>query len=98
MTTQMTMVERVARAMATQHWHDNCLWDGPFPSVEQYADDEWTLWETTARAAIAAMREPTEGMVNIGQNKCDDYLDAAECWAAMIDAALSEHQTQTRKG
>ena len=52
-----------------------------------------------ARAAIAAMREPTEEMVAVGYDNfmwgpcgstSDDLPDAnsAEIWQAMIDAAL----------
>lgn len=46
-----------------------------------------------ARAAISAMREPTEEMIDEGGCSLPDYnpgnADAAECWTRMIDAALS---------
>ena len=47
-------------------------------------------WETMARAAIAAMREPTKEMKNAwtGPERWDQ--DALEIWHAMIDAALKE--------
>jgi hypothetical protein len=66
------MIERVARAM--------CAADGGSQEVDvhHYLD--------MARAAIEAMREPTEAMC--------EAADAVECnqpeciWQAMIDAAL----------
>lgn len=42
-------------------------------------------YEGTARAAIAAMREPTEAMLD-----ADGGVDAIDCWHAMVDAALAE--------
>jgi hypothetical protein len=49
-----------------------------------------------ARAAIAAMREPTEEMRNEGRNMADDVQSDIggrsieyHVWQAMIDAALS---------
>lgn len=51
-------------------------------------------------AAIKALREPTEGMIDVGSADCepgsggvgdDEWRnDVKECWRAMIDAALSE--------
>ena len=44
-----------------------------------------------ARAAIAAMREPTEGMKYEGATYCDDSADRAEwVFTAMVDTALAE--------
>lgn len=98
----MSMVERVARALIADEYDGGHLSGA---EIEACIAEDWCLesrrkhFIRKARAAIEAMREPTEAMVKSGQTKCDDYLDAAECWAAMIDAALSEHQqTQTRKG
>ena len=65
------MVERVARAIA---------------SHVGYADDDWFKYGPAARAAIAAMREPTEEMLKAAYAKAFDK----EIWQAMIDAALSE--------
>jgi hypothetical protein len=69
----MSLVERVARALAAAAGDDpNRYWG-------EYQDD--------ARAAIAAMREPTEAMVNVLRNTEHGILDD---WHAMIDAALAE--------
>ena len=48
-------------------------------------DSRWSLID--ASAAIAAMREPTEGMVDAGRGQTDF---AEECFTTMIDAALKE--------
>lgn len=49
--------------------------------------------EQQARAAIEAMREPTEAMVSDGDHSNGWYRvgeeEAVLCWHAMIDAALS---------
>lgn len=41
-----------------------------------------------ARAAIAAMREPTEGMVSLSRSQKPYDRDCAETWPEMIDEAL----------
>lgn len=51
--------------------------------------------ELVSRAAIEAMREPTEAMlaaVDCQQVGCCNMADkdACECWQSMIDAALKE--------
>ena len=51
----MTMIERVARAIARSSW---CPGDGSLP-VEDYVDLTWELCLPQAKAAIEAMREPT---------------------------------------
>lgn len=75
------MIERVARA----------LWvaDGQPDQYETYADE----LRVKARAAIAAMREPTEGMIECA-GYVSDYSDLenifAHSWRAMIDEALKD--------
>lgn len=53
--------------------------------------DDQTL-ERMARAAIAAMREPTEAMIEAGQaEEWTGKREAVESvWGAMIDAALAD--------
>lgn len=45
-----------------------------------------------ARAAIEAMREPTDDMASAGGSELPDYDagddDAVDCWKRMIDEAL----------
>jgi len=75
------MVERVARAM--------CVADGCNPDAlpnEDYADGSEVLWMTygtMARAAIAAMREPTEAIMEAFSAASTDE------WRAAIDAAIA---------
>ena len=63
--------------------------------AEQNHGSTWDEWIDEARAAIEAMREPTEAMINglrIAQ-ECGDStaaLWAPLVWRAMIDAALGE--------
>ena len=82
-----TMIERVARAMASAS--GEAWWVYP---------DQWgrRTWQTRdeymarARAAIAAMREPTEGMVGEGVECRQHDGGVTHIYRAMIDAALKE--------
>lgn len=75
------MIERIARAIhATKDdmtvypwWHGNV--------------DQCRLSRALARAAITAMREPTDGMVIAGCHH-ENLGDMAGRWQAMIDKAL----------
>lgn len=67
------MVERVARAMFAD------TNEGPWES-ERY--DNHHIYLSNARAAIKAMREPTEAMMHVAWAIADGE------WQAMIDAAL----------
>ena len=69
-----SMVERVAREIA-----------GAETAIDDVEHD-WMEFESHARAAIKAMREPTEEMLNPKWNR----NGAIFMWQAMIDAALSE--------
>ena len=76
------MVERVARALAAR----KCgLVKDPYG--ERLPDDLWQQCIPDARAAIEAMREPTDKMLDAGPPF--PYMDKG-VWQAMIDAALSE--------
>lgn len=84
----MTMIERVARALAR---HDN-------PKYENW----WPGYERRARTAIAAMREPTETMVEGGAGIISNQDMAADrplptlsnAYRAMIETALSEEPSE----
>jgi hypothetical protein len=76
------MVERVARAIIAG-----------FDEITE--PEERASVRKLARAAIEAMREPTEGMVNLllrnmSENEDNPNIsyDAIEVWRAMIDEAL----------
>ena len=88
-----SMVTRAARAMfASQQWPEQF-----HPSFEV----EQERFETAARAAIEAMREPTDSMSVSGGLKCEQLMfegvgtgvifqDMATVFTSMIDRALSE--------
>ncbi len=68
----MNMIEKVAKAMAL---------------YEDSMEDYWKRYTGLAKAAIEAMREPSEEMIYQGPG--DPYMDK-EVWAKMIDAALKK--------
>lgn len=77
-----TMVERVARAIGKTYSRQAQTFDG---------------WLPHARAAIAAMREPTEGMIKAARdprtaNGSPVSKGVHDTWQAMIDAALAEKE------
>jgi hypothetical protein len=81
------MVERVAKALR---------------AVPECREDYWTdaHWQNLAKAAVAAMRSPTEDMIDAAYESVemddrwliDDGQRWAKSWAAAIDAALQGHE------
>ncbi len=92
------MIERVALAIATRI-HMTAL---TFNLREINQEDKLQNWlalypikvtdgdRALARAAIEAMREPTEAMADAGTTETNSEEDAIECWNAMINAAIRE--------
>ena len=84
------MVDRVARALCkadalTLAWGDN-----RDARVDAYVKSEWMGWLDHARAAIAAMREPTAAMTHRAFRYADAVIrraDIEDAWRHMIDAA-----------
>ncbi len=76
----MNMLERVARGICESLGHD--------PDCNSLGRPEWPSYLSVARAAIEAMREPTEEMAKAG-GKARRQWDKS-VWQAMISAALSE--------
>ena len=75
----MTMIERVARAMAK----------AASPLPWEMGDEEWRNdFRTLARAAIEAMREPTPEMFIAARTPSVGTTRAE--WQAMIDAAIGK--------
>jgi hypothetical protein len=78
-----TMIERVARAMAK----------AASPLPWEMGDEEWRNdFRTKARAAIEAMREPDEAMLDAGVNFRERNARTEQIWQAMVDEALKEKQ------
>lgn len=76
------MVERVARAIISRRYG---------PSMFDLVNDDLGLvhdWFGEARAAIEAMREPTEAMIDAGIIASEQQSVSA-IYRAMIDAALA---------
>lgn len=103
------MVERVARAMCRQHNLDGFGLDITEDDhitryVNNTVDKEWPKWSREARAAIEAMREPTDAMLDAACDglvdpdgnpvdvdcsfRADLRADAKTEWQDVIDAAL----------
>ena len=74
----MTKIEEVARAIQGEVRE-------PWPDDER---ESRAFFERLARAAVEAMRDPTENMINESYHDFD--LVPLLVWQAMIDAALAE--------
>jgi len=81
------MIERVAVAMAE---NDSGPMDSALFAIHWREFGEGYI--DSARAAIAAMREPTEKMIDAGSKEQRNILSKPieGIWTAMIDAALEE--------
>ena len=77
-----SMIERVAESQAN--------FDGR--KLINMPMGERVRYRQRARAAIEAMREPTEAMRKAGWEETDQR-DEYAVWCAMIDAALAEQPT-----
>ena len=81
---KMSMAEKVAQAMAEQD-QLGATADGP-----QINRGGWRAYLPMARAAIEAMREPSEEMLHAPKNMEGRFDLIGDTWCAMIDAAMSE--------
>ena len=85
----MTMIEKIARAIAKERGIDPDkaivtyeARGGILLPREQY---EWPTLLREARAAVTSMREPSEAMIEVAYGARDHGA-----WADMIDAILAE--------
>jgi len=77
------MIDRVARALCkTEHEGDAGAWE----NKEDYQREDY---RAEARAAIEAMREPTEAMYKAARAYGFSDGEALHCWKEMLDAALN---------
>jgi hypothetical protein len=81
----MEFLEQVARGLCQSAGHDA---DGKH-HVGDGEMENWTFFVQPACAALEAMRNPTQSMIEAAR---DDVLvaDAAGVWRAMINTALSD--------
>ena len=85
------MIERVAqRLFQNMAASDNGAWETADPMITRAC-------MSYARAAIAAMREPTEEMVGQCMDTGHTRDDAEAVWNKMIDAALECSTKQIEK-
>lgn len=98
--TEQTMIERVAMAIKRARYYTPGLWS-PKEVEEEISRPLSSIEIGFARAAIEAMREPTEMMIDRfvsralcvsvhGDGGWSDY--GHEQWKAMIDEALKEEE------
>lgn len=80
----MNKIEQVARALCHQIYKNN------HDLVEAVVERNWKLYIDMAKAAIEAMREPTEGMIKAGDGACNDYGSPEVVWQNMIEKALEK--------
>ncbi len=103
----MSMIERVARALCTQACkHTNSTPDDMLTYTDQGMEGRsvtfprWQNHTDDARAAIEAMREPTEEMKNAAADAIDPGDEtgygsgwkAEAAWETMIQVALGERK------
>lgn len=93
------MIERVARAIATADWRididenaEPAKWDQAKDAYDLTNNNGRYRFDSIARAAIEAMREPNFYMMENGDSAIlyAKGVGTTECWESMIDAALSE--------
>lgn len=99
----MTLIERVARVLCahalrgtSQTPDDVVVYSDQGMEGRSITFPRWEWHTEAARAAIAAMREPTEAMAAAGSEAADEqdkyfcYDASPMVWRDMIDAALAE--------
>lgn len=79
----MTPIERACRALAELHGRDP---DEPVLVID--GRRLWQEFEPQVRAVIAAIREPSKGMIADGM--AEITISAEAVWSSMIDALLEE--------
>lgn len=89
MNPQMTMIERVAKAIYDAEAERSPISAASFDEMQVLSPDKYSYWCGVAKIAIEAMREPTEAMVKVVPYDMYDP-DFEENWRIMIDAALDE--------
>ena len=78
------MLERVAAAMLDADFDV-----GSWRHADENIKDRF---RAMARAAIAAMREPTKAMIDAGETAGNPVYEPRVIWGAMIDEALADKQ------
>lgn len=85
----MTMLERVARVLLRTHYERGRGIAPDWKFLDRFEQEKWRI---SAHAAIKAMREPTEAMVEAIWAETADPCwteNAVKAWQAGIDEALA---------
>ena len=86
----MTPLEAAARAICrTESIRGSLKGFLRSSELDRIVARDWDNYVPAAIDAIAALREPSEAMVNAGEGE----TTPAGCWSVMIDAALAEPPT-----
>jgi hypothetical protein len=83
------MLERVARAIDPGVWNLLDLWRGDLKRLDDWNRAAHGRSITQARAAIQALLEPDEAMVEAGRWPAEDDGPFA-CWTAMLSTIMDE--------
>jgi hypothetical protein len=86
----MNMIEKVARAIFASEgmvYTDDERMFEPFP-YDELDEIEQATFTHKAKAAIEAMREPTETMLDVGDEAMTSTGFSRQVYSRMIDAAL----------
>ena len=84
----MTPIEAAARAICraehivrygSYHWR--------MGELDRRVEQHWEAHIPTSRAALAAIRDPSEAMIRAGEGE----TTPEGCWSMMIDAALADY-------
>ena len=81
------MIERVARALFAQECREFAQWPG--------TEENQEYWRAAARAAIEAMREPTEAMLEASWAATRD-MSPDERMPALLATGRDAHQIKTK--
>lgn len=84
----MPILEKVAKALYQQIPLFTA--SAPIITWDELVDYKKAEYFKAAHAAISAMREPTDKMVDAGVKSGSGYGKQPDTWEAMIDVALSE--------
>lgn len=84
-----SMIERVANAIYAAFQAPGLAGNTP-RTIADLSANYAEMYRQQARAAIAAMRLPTEAMHEAGSRFCQECADSLDAWHAMIDTALKE--------
>lgn len=93
----MTPLERAARAIWEIHGSPSKGRDIVVTMGNPDPEPDWQRYLPEARAALEAIREPSDGMKKAGaatlstdNSIAGRLMDAESCWEDMIEAALGE--------